>query len=75
MVFRISKGMLIPLMVLNFCLYLIAAAIAGAVLNQYLDASAGVAGTSSPAGEYFANQSKTVCFHFDVYANLIFGIR
>ena len=46
-------------MVLNFCLYLIAAAIAGAVLNQYLDVSAGVAGTSSPAGEYFANQSIT----------------
>jgi len=65
MAFGISKGMLIPLMVLNFCLYFIAAALAGSVLNRNLDADAGFGGTNSPIGEYqitIANSSITMYY-------------
>jgi len=42
MAFGISKGMVLPLMILNFCLYFIAACLAGSILNRNLDANQGI---------------------------------
>jgi hypothetical protein len=39
MAFGVSKGMVAPLLVINFCLYLISAAIAGSLLNKGFDHS------------------------------------
>jgi len=50
MAFGISKAMVIPLLVLNFCLYLIAAALAGSILNRNLDANIGADGNNVPIG-------------------------
>jgi len=42
MAFGIGKGLTLPLMVVNFCLYFISAALAGSILNGNLDANAGL---------------------------------
>jgi len=41
MAFGIGRGLTAPLMVINFCLYFIAACLAGSILNRNLDANAG----------------------------------
>jgi hypothetical protein len=41
MAFGIGRGMTAPLMVINFCLYFIAACLAGSILNRNLDANMG----------------------------------
>lgn len=41
MAFGIGKGLTAPLMVVNFCLYFIAACLAGSILNRNLDANIG----------------------------------
>lgn len=41
MAFGLGRGLSTPLMVINFILYLIAAALAGWALNRNMDASAG----------------------------------
>ncbi|KAG0562519.1 hypothetical protein KC19_9G152700 [Ceratodon purpureus] len=41
MAFGIGKGLTVPLMVINFCLYFIAACLAGSILNRNLDANIG----------------------------------
>lgn len=51
MAFGISKGMVLPLMILNFCLYFIAACLAGSILNRNLDANQGIT-NNFPIGEY-----------------------
>lgn len=49
MAFGIGRGVTAPLMVLNFCLYFIAACLAGSILNRNLDANAGQ-GDDPPIG-------------------------
>ncbi|KAG0556604.1 hypothetical protein KC19_11G066500 [Ceratodon purpureus] len=41
MAFGIGKGLTAPLMLVNFCLYFIAACLAGSILNRNLDANIG----------------------------------
>lgn len=41
MAFALGKGLTAPLMLVNFCLYFIAACLAGSILNRNLDANIG----------------------------------
>jgi len=44
MAFGIGRGISTPLLALNFCMYVITAAIAGWALNKNIDSSAGAGG-------------------------------
>jgi hypothetical protein len=41
MAMEVGRGLTLPLLVLNFCLYLIAACLAGWALNKNIDSSIG----------------------------------
>lgn len=53
MAFGVSKGMVAPLLVINFCLYFISADIAGSLLNKAFDRGSFVLGGGLPFGVSF----------------------